>query len=201
MFQSSAGKNKLAKHVDDVWDLWHGFKLPQTYSVTHVITPTQVFACSSVRSHALESCWCRSHWELVLLLPDGVCSVCVWLLLWCRFFLFFLICAVAYTCGRLALFSSECFSRLQPLAGSTSRRPKTLFTTSYDFWERNGISQTDLISAHHNQRVCKYHSDIDLNCRNENVWKLSVVQMFDFWQKQWFFSLPIVRSYAAHLSC
>lgn len=77
MFQSSAGKNKLAKHVDDVWDLWHGFKLPQTYSVTHVITPTQVFACSSVRSHALESCWCRSHWELVLLLPDGVCSVCV----------------------------------------------------------------------------------------------------------------------------
>lgn len=149
MFQSSAGKNKLAKHVDDVWDLWHGFKLPQTYSVTHVITPTQVFACSSVRSHALESCWCRSHWELVLLLPDGVCSVCVWLLLWCRFFLFFLICAVAYTCGRLALFSS----------------------------------------------------DIDLNCRNENVWKLSVVQMFDFWQKQWFFSLPIARSYAAHLSC
>lgn len=112
MFQSSAGKNKLAKHVDDVWDLWHGFKLPQTYSVTHVITPTQVFACSSVRSHALESCWCRSHWELVLLLPDGVCSVCVcvWLLLWCRFFLFFLICAVAYTCGRLALFSSVFFT-------------------------------------------------------------------------------------------
>lgn len=138
------------------------------------------------------SCYCQM-----------VCVVCVWLLLWCRFFLFFffLICAVAYTCGRLALFSSECFPRLQPLAGSTSRRPKTLFTTSYDFWERNSISQTDLISAHHNQRVCKYHSDIDLNCRNENVWKLSVVQMFDFWQNQWFFSLPIARSYAAHLSC
>lgn len=118
------------------------------------------------------SCYCQM-----------VCVVCVWLLLWCRFFLFFLICAVAYTCGRLALFSSECFSRLQPLAGSTSRRPKTLFTTSYDFWERNGISQTDLISAHHNQRVCKYHSDIDLNCRNENVWKLSVVQMFYFFTK------------------
>lgn len=77
MFHFSAGKNKLAKHVDDVWDLWLGFKLPQTYSVTHVITPTQVFACSSVRSHALESCRCRSHWELVLLLPDGVCNVCV----------------------------------------------------------------------------------------------------------------------------
>lgn len=94
MFHFSAGKNKLAKHVDDVWDLWLGFKLPQTYSVTHVITPTQVFACSSVRSHALESCRCRSHWELVLLLPDGVCNVCVWLLLWCSFSFFFLICAV-----------------------------------------------------------------------------------------------------------
>lgn len=130
-----------------------------------------------------------------------VCDYCFGVAFLSFFWSVPLICAVVYTCGRLALFSSECFPRLQPLAGSTSRRPKTLFTTSYDFWERNIISQIDLISACDNQRVCKYHSDMDLNCRNENVWKLSVVQMFDFWQKQWFFSLPIARSYAAHLSC